>query len=338
MLFGHSGGALMRNYSFSGPFAEHIKNHVQLKQAVGYKYEAEAKHLSRFSSFTAEEYPEASILSKEIVLEWCLKKSYEAQANQCARSSILRQFATYMEGIGIDAYILPKGYYPAAQQYVPHIYTENELQRFFHQTDQCYYVGECPYRHLIMPVFFRMVYVCGLRSSEARLLKVENVDMDAGILSIHHSKKDNSRLVAMSDELTGRCRNYFENVHNLSKGADWFFPGLNGKPMTVGNVYHNFRRFLWRAGISHGGRGKGPRVHDFRHTYACHCLKKLVMEGKDIAAYLPVLKTYMGHDSFEETAYYLRLTADIFPDISIKLEGCYSDIIPQLEGNGDETY
>jgi len=56
-------------YRFSGPFAEHIKNHVLLKQAVGYKYEAEAKHLLRFSSFTAEKYPEASILSKKIVLE-----------------------------------------------------------------------------------------------------------------------------------------------------------------------------------------------------------------------------------------------------------------------------
>jgi integrase/recombinase XerD len=31
------------------------------------------------------------------------------------------------------------------------------------------------------------------------------------------------------------------------------------------NVYHNFRRFLWQARISHGGRGHGPRVHDLRH-------------------------------------------------------------------------
>jgi integrase/recombinase XerD len=35
--------------------------------------------------------------------------------------------------------------------------------------------------------------------------------------------------------------------------------------MTIGNVYKNFRRFLWRARISHGGRGYGPRVHDFRY-------------------------------------------------------------------------
>ena len=107
--------------------------------------------------------------------------------------------------------------------------------------------------------------------------------------------------------------------------------------MTIGNVYKNFRRFLWRAGISHGGRGRGPRIHDFRHTYAVHCLKKWAEQEKDLTAYLPVLKTYLGHDSFEETAYYLRLTADVFPDITLKLETRYPGMIPELEGDIDET-
>jgi integrase len=328
----------MCNYFFKGPFAKHIEDHVILKQAVGYKYQSETEHLLRFSAFTAQKYPNANQLTKEIVLDWCSKKSYESQANQCSRASILRQLAIYMDSIGISAYILPKGYYPVEKQYVPYIYTEDELERFFHETDKCHYVSECPQRHLIMPIFFRMVYSCGLRSSEARLLKIEDIDLETGILTIQHSKKDNSRLVPMSNELTSRCCDYFEYVHMMSKPSDFFFPGLDNKPMTIGNVYHNFRRFLWRARISHGGRGKGPRVHDFRHAFACHCLKKWVVQGKDLSVYLPVLKTYMGHDSFNETAYYLRLTADVYPNISIKLEGCYTDIIPKLEGNADETY
>jgi len=63
-----------------------------------------------------------------------------------------------------------------------------------------------------------------------------------------------------------------------------------------------------------------------------------VEQGKDLAAYLPVLKTYLGHDSFEETAYYLRLTADVFPDITLVLENCYPEIIPELDGDSDETH
>ena len=93
----------MSNYLFKGPFAEHIKNHVRLKQAIGYKYEAEAKHLLRFSTFTGGKYPETSTLTKEIVLDWCSKKNYESQTNQCPRASILRQLAIYIEDVGIDA-------------------------------------------------------------------------------------------------------------------------------------------------------------------------------------------------------------------------------------------
>ncbi|MFD0961610.1 tyrosine-type recombinase/integrase [Paenibacillus chungangensis] len=328
----------MNNDRYTGPFKDHIVRHVALKQSVGYKYETDAAHLERFDRFTQEKYPEATTLTKEIVLDWCGKKMHETRANQLSRTSIIRQFGIYLDQVGVAAYVIPKRYYPAETPYVPYIYSIDKLQRFFAETDRCRYCSECPYRHLIMPLFFRMIYTCGLRVSEARLLTVGDVDLKQGILSVHHSKKDNSRLVPMSDELAERCRSYFREVHSFPKDTDTFFPALGGKPMTLTNAYSNFRRFLWRAGISHGGRGKGPRIHDFRHTYACHCLKKWVRQGKDLAAYLPILKTYLGHDSFAETAYYLRLTADVFPDLTLKLEGRYPDIIPSLERAADEAY
>ena len=109
-----------------------------------------------------------------------------------------------------------------------------------------------------MPVFFRMIYMCGLRVSEARLLKVADVDLESGILTIHQSKKDNSRLVPMSTSLTKRCRYYSKIVHPYPVSEDYYFPALDGKPMTIGNVYKNFRKFLWRAGISHGWKGTRP--------------------------------------------------------------------------------
>ena len=327
----------MNNIIYSGPFKNHIQSHIELKQAIGYKYESEAEHLQRFDRFTLDKYPSANMLTKEIVLDWCRKKTYEAQANQCSRASMIRQFGKYLDSIGVVAYIIPKNYYPAETKYLPHIYTTDELTRFFAQTNKCNYCCECPSRHLIMPVIFRMIYMCGLRVSEARLLKVADVDLERGILTIQHSKNDNSRLVPMSDLLIKRCQNYSKMVHAFPVAEDYYFPALGGKPMTIGNLYHNFRRFLWRAGISHGGKGFGPRIHDLRHTYAVHCLKKWVEQEKDLSVYLPVLKTYLGHDSFEETAYYLHLTADVFPNITLKIETSYPDIIPELLGDSNET-
>ncbi len=328
---------MINNINYIGPFKKHIQNHIELKRAIGYKYDTEAEHLARFDKFTLAKYPKTDLLTKKIVLDWCSKKSYESQSNQCSRASIIRQFGLYLDSIGIKAYIIPKGYYPAQEQYIPHIYTVDELSKLFAETDKCRYSCECPYRHLIMPVIFRMIYMCGLRLSEARLLKVADVDLKNGILSIYQAKNNNNRLVPMSDCLTERCRAFSTQAHSHSVAENYYFPAIDDKPMTVGNIYKNFRRFLWRAKISHGGRGQGPRIHDLRHAYAVHCLKKWSEQDKDLTVYLPVLKTYMGHDSFRETAYYLHLTADVFPDITLKMETCYPEIIPEQEGDSNET-
>jgi integrase/recombinase XerD len=95
----------MNNERYKGPFKEHIHNHVALKQAVGYKYETDAAHLERFDRFIQEKYPEATVLTKEMVLDWCSKKAHESQANQCSRASIIRQFGLYLDTIGVAAYL-----------------------------------------------------------------------------------------------------------------------------------------------------------------------------------------------------------------------------------------
>ena len=331
----------MTNPIYTSSLKDHLQNYVDLNRAIGYKFDVGASNLKRFDSFVLEKYPEVTGLTKESVLDWCSKKTYETESTRYHRATLIRKFGIYLDSIGVKAYILPKKYYSRGNQYIPYIYTVAELAKFFAAIDQdqsrCTYAG--PYRRQIMPVIFRMIYMCGLRSSEARLLRVADVDLECGILTINQSKNDNSRLVPMSDSLTERCRTFSKEVHLLSGAKDYYFPALGGQPMTKNLLYQNFRRLLWKAGISHGGSGHGPRIHDFRHTYAVHCLKKWAEQEKDLTSYLPILKTYMGHYSFAETAYYLHMTADVFPYITLKLETNYLDIIPQLEGEThDETY
>lgn len=328
----------MKKYTYHGPFKAHIQGFIELKQAIGYKYLAEAAHLKRFDTFTCEKYNQATTLTRDIVLQWCTKKAYEKQENLCARASVIRQLAVYVNNVGDSAYILPKNHFRRGEKYVPHIYTDDELKRFFQETDKCRYCCECPNRHLIMPILFRLLYSCGLRVSEARLLKVGDVDLGHGILAINHSKNDKNRLVPIPDEMTRRCREYSSQIHPSSNVEDYYFPIINNRPMSISNVYSNFRRFLWKAGISHGGRGAGPRVHDFRHTFAVHRLKKWFIEEKDLMACLPLLRIYLGHDSFGETAYYLRMTADVYPTITLKLETAYPNLIPVLEGGSHGSH
>jgi integrase len=67
-----------------------------------------------------------------------------------------------------------------------------------------------------------------------------------------------------------------------------------------------------------------------------HCLRRWVLEDKNLYAYLPALQAYLGHVSLSDTAYYLRLTADLFPDITAKVENTFAYIIPE-EGDSDEA-
>ena len=314
---------------FTGPFKTEMQDFISLKRSVGYKYSSEPGILGHFDNYLALHYPEADMLSKEAVTGWCRKTMHETAANQCSRASVIRQFSKYMDSIGINAWILPKNYYPAGQKYVPHIYTPDELRRFFAETDKCHYCSSVPYRHLVMPEFFRLLLSCGLRCSVARLLTVGDVDLNQGVLTIRDSKNHNSRLVPMPESMTLRLRTYAEQVHPFPEPDGYFFPGYDGKPMTIGNIYKNFRRFLWKAGISH--TGDGPRVHDFRHAYCIYRLKEWAEQDRDLMVLIPMMRTYLGHQTFNETAYYLRWTADIFPDIRMKLEKCYTDIIPEME-------
>lgn len=270
----------MAEPTFTGPFRKEMEDFISLKRSVGYKYNTEPGILKRFDSYLAAKYPDAATLSREAVTGWCSRTMHESTANHCSRASVVRQFSKYLDSIGTSAWILPRNYYPVGQQYVPHIYTPDELRRFFAETDKCRLCPEVPYRHLVMPEFFRLLLSCGLRCSEARLLTVRDVDLHQGILTVRDSKNHNSRLVPMPESMTLRLRRYAGQVHPFPEPSGYFFPGYGEKPMTLGNIYKNFRRFLWKAGISH--TGDGPRVHDFRHAYCIYRLKQWAQQDRDL--------------------------------------------------------
>ena len=73
---------------------------------------------------------------------------------------------------------------------MPHIYTGDELKGIFAETDRYHYCSEVPHRHLVMPVFFRLLYSCGLRLTEARLLKIMDVDLAEGVITVRNAKLD----------------------------------------------------------------------------------------------------------------------------------------------------
>jgi integrase/recombinase XerD len=313
--------------------SEAIAALVGEKRAIGYKYHAEAQVLARFEAFSRREFPGLDTLTETSVTAWitAARRRDVKPATLQGLTAPVRELARWLGRRGVLAYLLPSAALPRPARYVPHIYTDAELAGLFAQTDRCHYCSAVPARHLVMPVLFRMIYACGLRCSEARLLRVDDVEIDIGVLQIRDAKGGKDRQIPVSGPLRERLADYHAQATERAVRREWFFPGNRpGEPLTLGNVDKNFRRFLWQARISHGGRGHGPRVHDLRHTFAVNNLRSWFTQGRDVGALLPVLQTYLGHSSIADTSYYLHLTAESYPDITARVQQVIGDVVPPV--------
>lgn len=321
----------LKEYQFCGALSESCASFIAEKRAVGYIYNTEAKHLSEFSRFSEKFNFTKNTLPKEVVEAWIMRRPNDSDRNYYSRYALVKLLAEYMHRTGYDAYCPDRGDIAKIHWgYTPHIFTRGEIARFFMAADSMEKKANTvsPRKHLIMPVLFRLLYCCGLRVSEAVVLKLDDVDLHNGVLTIRQSKFGKTRYIPMSTEITGVCCEYKKNV--LCEKDQFFFPSPRGGGYDVRSVYSVFRDLLWESKISHGGRGSGPRMHDFRHTFAVHCLEKWTQNGTPLTSVLPRLSAYLGHNNLGATEHYLRMTAEIYPEISEILSDKYGYVVPKF--------
>lgn len=314
---------------FKSILGSFIAGYIEEMRACGYKYIKGASLLEHFDALAAKKNLSDEELSKKIVLAWTKKRQNETVSTRNGRISTIRGLANYMVRLGFKAYIYP----PCATSidrysYVPYIFSEEELKNIFSVCDSYPVSDFSCNRHLILPLLFRMLYGCGLRISEALNLKLSDVNLKQGTLFIRDTKFNKERIVPMANTLTKRCCLYAKKVHKHSSPGSFFFPSPYGGNYRHTTIYKLFREILWKTKISHSG--KGPRLHDLRHSFSVHCLKKWVLGKEDITNLLPYLCTYLGHVDLRGTQHYLRLTADLYPEIIASVEDKFSSLIPEV--------
>lgn len=318
------------NTPASGHFKPYIDGLIEQKKAIGYPYETSARILKAFDAFCMTYYPDEIMLTQEMAMHWAEQKQGEHVNYLIRRITPVRQLAKYMIRLGIEAYVIPPGIPGKRIRYVPHIFTDQELRAFFAEIDRCRVSLYSPARHLIIPVFFRVLYCCGLRASEARLLNVEDVDLENGKLTIRQSKGNKDRNVMMSKEVLTLCQIYHTKVSQIMPGRTGFFPNRHGKHYNGSIVDHWFHLFWEKTKVAQTCSGNPPRVHDFRHTYAVKRLNLWVQEEKDLNAWLPYLSMYLGHAHLAETDYYLHFVPEFFPLFREKTREKCEQLIPEV--------
>ena len=319
-----------REKPFIGEFKELLEALVEQKRNLGYKYDVTRESLYRFSLFTLGYSIKDKALSKELVLDWTLKRKNESVGYWEHRSSDLRQFALYLQNLGYTVFIPPKIHKARRGDYIPYIFTHEEIEHFLRVVDS---IKPDPRsnKSAIYPLLFRLLYCCGLRISEATHLKISDCDFDKGVLFIRESKLNKDRIIPMSAPLADMFVRYHALFNRNHSREDYYFRNKNGNPLTRKQVYQVYRSLLWKAGISHGGKGKGPRLHDLRHVFCVHTLAKQVKGGVDLYVSLPILSAYVGHSSVGATQRYVRLTAEAYPELMKKVSRTCAYVFPEVK-------
>ena len=299
---------IRKSPTMTGPFAEVAQEFIQYKRSAGFKYADEPKCLSRFCRFSEELGITEIEISRSLAEKWIAPRESESEKSRSHRITCIRQFAIYLNNLGYDAYIVPEVKGLNHNSFVPYIFTHEQIASVIKAADETEPREVARNMHLALPVIFRILYGCGLRVSD--------------------------RYIPLSDSVKEACISYADKIW-WEKDSDFFFLAPDKTMISPMTVYQRYRRYLEVAGISHGGKGQGPRLHDIRHTFAVHVLQKWIKEEADLTAMLPILSTYMGHKTVRSTAQYLRLTAEVYPDLMKRVEKSCAYVIPEVchEGN-----
>jgi integrase len=317
----------MRTYvsKFAPAILEYLEFRVAMGRSACHDY-----HLQLFDHFCHANYPEANTLNRNIVLDWIASESANEGDILSYRASAIRLFAEYL---GNGAYILPAHYASKKSTFNPHIFTNDELSALFSAIDRLKPdYGRDPFVCIVAPVLFRLIYTCGLRPGEARRLKHQNINFDTGEILITETKAHRERIVVMSDDMLNMCREYNSKRNLISQNSEYFFVSSDGKILST-DVFSRLFNRCWSDAHPDIPAKELPHIrpYDLRHQFASDILHKWLDEGRDMYAMLPYLRTYMGHENFAATAYYIHLLPEkLFKSPGVEWETLDS-LMPEVD-------
>ena len=170
---------------------------------------------------------------------------------------------------------------PKQQKKLPIILSLDELVRFFKA------VTNLKHRAILMTT-----YAAGLRLSEVRHLRVDDIDSQRMVIRIRQAKGHKDRYVMLSPRLLAILRQYWKAV----RPRNYLFPGADpDRPINPRTVQQVCRTALRAAGIK-----KKVSVHALRHSFATHLLEA----GTD----LRTIQILLGHQNLGTTARYLHVS------------------------------
>ena len=168
-----------------------------------------------------------------------------------------------------------------------------------------------------------LLSVSGLRIGEACDLALQDLDLEAGLLTVRAGKHGRTRLVPLHQSTCKVLADYTDRRQRHWMGQpvpENLFLSTRGTPFNAKYGQITFRKLCRQVGIRGRDDGRAPRLHDFRHSLAVRTLENWYRQGQDPDRMLPILSTYLGHVGVSDTYWYLENSPGLMKEAMKRLE------------------
>jgi integrase len=288
-----------------------VEDYLIARRQMGFDLGIAGSQLLAFARF-ADEAGHSGPVTLDLAVRWARSASRPKALTMARRFEVLRPFAKHSAQFETGTELLPNRYFgPAHRRLAPHIYNEQEIVSLLRAASQLTPVGGL--RPLTYRTIFGLLAATGLRVSEARLLKVEDVDCRQQLLTVRQTKFRKSRLVPLDPTVVTTLDRYANTRVRLFGRAklDSFFVSDRGKPLADRTIHHNFEQLRSELGWAARGGHASPRIHDLRHTFICRTLLRGYQQNQRIDHVIDALSTYVGHAKVSDTYWYISAVPEL---------------------------
>ena len=286
------------------PLSKAIQDYLALRRSLGFKLRGAGMELAKFASFMEQQ--NAECVTTRLAVDWAQQPSNAQPAHWAQRLSYVRCFARHHAASDPNTEVPPPGLLPfRAARAHPYLYSIEEVQRLLEHALQLSPKTEL--RRWTYHALLGLLSVTGLRVGEALRLKLDDVDLDNGVLTVRGTKFGKSRLVPIHASTRDVLASYRTRraSHLGNSDAAHFFVTRTGNRLDGGDLRRTFYSLSRQVGLRGIHDSHGPRLHDFRHRFAVETLLGWYRSGQDVERRLPVLSTYLGHVRVSDTYWYL---------------------------------
>ncbi|CAM4426445.1 tyrosine-type recombinase/integrase [Paenibacillus alkaliterrae] len=315
---------------FQSVFVDEMNSYLDYKISSGHNAASFYINLRRFDRFCTRQEIKEPVFTAEHAERWMQRREDEATTTHYSRINGTKQFLVFLSQKGYDVFVIRDIRFKPTE-FQPHIYTEDETRKYLRAVD-AYESARNRKSAIQYPVLFRLLYCCGTRINETLGIRKQDVDLENGVIKLLEAKNNCERYIVLGNDLKALMMQFAEKCFYLLGDRDYIFTTSNGGRMSGDIIYEAHRLFLQQAGIPYLGGGRGPRIHDWRHTMAVRSFKQMIDSGMDMYVALPILSTYLGHKTIFATERYVRLTMGIYPYIEEK----FSSKMKEVFGEGEQ--